>query len=76
MDPGISFADLLAYNADETNHWKQWFAEHASALDLACDVAGAGSVRKLLLHVFAVLRKSRARSTEGRLRQVASRKPG
>lgn len=53
MDPGISFADLLAYNADETHHWKQWFAEHAAALDLACDVAGAGSVRKLLLHVFA-----------------------
>jgi uncharacterized damage-inducible protein DinB len=53
MDPGISFADLLAYNADETNHWKQWFAEHAAALDLPCDVAGAGSVRKLLLHIFA-----------------------
>jgi uncharacterized damage-inducible protein DinB len=53
MDPGISFADLLAYNADETDHWKQWLVEHAAALDLPCDVAGAASVRKLLLHIFA-----------------------
>jgi uncharacterized damage-inducible protein DinB len=53
MDPGISFSDLLSYNADETEHWKRFFAEHAAALDLACDVAGAGSVRKLLHHIFA-----------------------
>lgn len=53
MDPGISFSDLLAYNADETDHWKRWFAEHAAALDLPCDVAGAGNVRKLLFHIFA-----------------------
>ena len=53
MDPGISFADLLAYNADETEHWKRFFAEHTAALDLPCDVAGAGSVRKLLHHIFA-----------------------
>jgi uncharacterized damage-inducible protein DinB len=53
MDPGISFADLLAYNADENEHWRRWFREHEAALDLACDVAGAGTVRKLLLHIFA-----------------------
>lgn len=53
MDPGISFSDLLSYNADETEHWKRFFAEHPAALDLACDVAGAGSVRKLLHHIFA-----------------------
>jgi uncharacterized damage-inducible protein DinB len=53
MDPGIAFADLLAYNADETAHWKRWFAEQAAALDLPCDVAGAGTMRKLLLHIFA-----------------------
>ena len=53
MDPGIRFTDLLAYNADETNHWKRWFADHPAALDLACDVAGAGTVRKLLFHIFA-----------------------
>ena len=53
MDPGISFTDLLAYNAEENEHWKHWFAENPAALDLVCDVAGAGSVRNLLLHIFA-----------------------
>jgi uncharacterized damage-inducible protein DinB len=53
MDPGIPFADLLAYNSAENAHWKRWFAEHAAALDLPCDVAGAGTVRNLLLHIFA-----------------------
>jgi hypothetical protein len=53
MDPGLPFADLLVYNTDETEHWKRWFGENAAALDLACDVAGAASVRNLLLHIFA-----------------------
>jgi uncharacterized damage-inducible protein DinB len=53
MDAGIQFADLLAYSADETSHWKRWFAEHPAALDLACDVAGAGTVRQLVFHIFA-----------------------
>ncbi len=38
MDPGIQFADLLAYNTDENDHWKRWLAEHVAALDLPCDV--------------------------------------
>jgi uncharacterized damage-inducible protein DinB len=53
VDPGIQFAELLAYNADETNRWKRWFAEHPAAFDLPCDVAGAGTVRKLVFHIFA-----------------------
>jgi len=53
MDPGISFATLLAYNIEENDHWKRWFEGHPAALDLACDVAGAGTVRKLLLHIFS-----------------------
>lgn len=52
MDPGIQFKDLLAYNADETSHWKRWFTGHPEALDLGCDVAGAGTVRKLMFHIF------------------------
>jgi uncharacterized damage-inducible protein DinB len=52
MDPGLPFTDLLAYNADETAHWKRWFGENLAVLDLTCDVAGAGSVRNLLLHIF------------------------
>jgi uncharacterized damage-inducible protein DinB len=53
MDPGIRFAELLAYNADENSHWKRWLAEHPGVLDLACDVAKAGTVRELLYHIFA-----------------------
>ena len=53
MDPGISFTDLLAYNAGENDQWKRWFAANPAALDLPCDAAGAGTVRKLVLHIFA-----------------------
>jgi hypothetical protein len=53
MDPGIPFADLLAYNADENEHWQPWFADHPAALDLPCDVAGVATVRTPLLHIFA-----------------------
>lgn len=52
MDAGISFAELLHYTDEETQHWKQWFAEHPAALDRPCDIAKAGTVRKLLLHIF------------------------
>jgi uncharacterized damage-inducible protein DinB len=53
MDAGITFAELLDYTEDETRRWKQWFAEHPEALDRPCDIAKAGTVRQLLLHVFA-----------------------
>ena len=53
MDAGISFAELLHYTEDETQQWKQWLAEHPEALDRPCDIAKAGTVRKLLLHIFA-----------------------
>lgn len=52
MDPGVQFKELLAYNCDETTHWKRWFEDNPAALDLACDVAGAGTVRKLMFHIF------------------------
>jgi uncharacterized damage-inducible protein DinB len=53
MDPGITFAELLQYTEQETKHWKDWFAAHPDALDRPCDVAKAGTVRGLLLHIFA-----------------------
>jgi len=53
MDPGISFTDLLAYNTGENHEWKRWFGANPTALDLPCDVAGAGTVGKLVLHIFA-----------------------
>jgi uncharacterized damage-inducible protein DinB len=53
MDAGITFEELLAYTEEETLRWKKWFAERPQALDRACDVAGAGTVRNLLQHIFA-----------------------
>lgn len=52
MDPGVRFSELLAYNEDETSHWKGFFQNHPAALDVPCDVAKTGSVRQLVLHVF------------------------
>jgi uncharacterized damage-inducible protein DinB len=53
MDSGISFNELLQYSEIETKRWKSWFMEHPEVLDLPCDIAKAGTVRKLLLHIFA-----------------------
>ena len=53
MDPGITFTELLQYTELETGRWKEWFTAHPQALDRPCDVAKAGTVRGLLLHIFA-----------------------
>lgn len=53
MDAGITFEELLAYTEEETLRWKRWFTERPDALDRACDVAGAGTVHNLLVHIFA-----------------------
>jgi uncharacterized damage-inducible protein DinB len=53
MDPGIQFTELLAYTEAETKRWKEWFAAHPEALERGCDIAMAGTVRGLLLHIFA-----------------------
>ncbi|HXY13584.1 MAG TPA: DinB family protein [Terriglobales bacterium] len=53
VGPGITFTELLKYTEQETKRWKQWFAAHPEALDRPCDVAKVGSIRGLLLHIFA-----------------------
>jgi uncharacterized damage-inducible protein DinB len=53
MDAGITFTELLEYTEAETAGWKTWFIAHPEALDIPCDIAKAGTVRKLLLHIFA-----------------------
>jgi uncharacterized damage-inducible protein DinB len=53
MDSHITFSELLQYTERETQRWKEWFAAHPEALDVPCDIAKAGTVRALLLHVFA-----------------------
>lgn len=52
MNDGIHFSELLEYTEEETRHWKEFFRSQPAALDLALDIAG--SVRKLVLHIFAV----------------------
>jgi uncharacterized damage-inducible protein DinB len=54
MNDGIRFSELLDYTAEETAHWKTWFAANPSALDLPIDIADAGTVRRLLVHIFFV----------------------
>lgn len=52
MDDAVQFAELLAYTTEETTRWRQFFEKNPAALDVACDIAGTGSIRKLLAHVF------------------------
>ena len=54
MNDGIKFSELLAYNQQETAHWKDWFAKHPEALTAPCDIAGGQTVADVLLHIFAV----------------------
>lgn len=53
MDAGIGFGELLRYEEGEMKRWKEWFGAHPEALERQCDVASAGTVRGLLVHVFA-----------------------
>jgi uncharacterized damage-inducible protein DinB len=51
---GLSFGELLDYASEETNHWRDWFRKNPSALELQCDIAGAKTVRDVVLHIVAV----------------------
>lgn len=52
---GISFSELLRFNEQETGCWHAFLAKQDPAvLDLSVDLAGGGTVRDLLLHMFAV----------------------
>src|SRR5690348_13871773 len=52
MTGGIGFEELLAYNEEENQQWKDFFARHPEALNLPLDIAG--TVRELVLHIFSV----------------------
>jgi uncharacterized damage-inducible protein DinB len=54
MTAGIYFAELLDYTAQETSRWKGWFVKNPGAFELAIDVAGTGTVRRLIQHIFFV----------------------
>jgi len=53
MSHGCSLEDMLQYAELETGRWKQFFASNPELLDLPTDVAGAGTVRALLIHIFS-----------------------
>jgi len=51
---GLSFGELLDYSAEESNHWRDFFAQHPDALDVPCDIAGTKTVREVVFHIVAV----------------------
>ena len=51
---GISFDELLRHNEEETEHWHEFFRQHADALDLTIDMAQSEDVRAMLVHIMAV----------------------
>jgi uncharacterized damage-inducible protein DinB len=54
-DGCLSFLDLLAANAEESQRWRSYFERQpASVLEIPSAIAKAGTVRGLLLHIFAV----------------------
>lgn len=51
----ISLGELLAYDEHEVTRWHEWFRRQpAEILDLKTEIASAGDLRTLLLHVFGV----------------------
>ncbi len=51
---GISFAELLQYERDETVRWRSWFEQNPTALDAPVGPAGkeTATVRGMLAHIF------------------------
>ncbi len=53
MAEGITLAELLAANDEESQRWRSWFERQpASLLDLPTTIAGAGTLRTLIHHIF------------------------
>lgn len=51
----FTLSEMLAANEAETERWLKWFQRQSSGtLDLPTDIAGTGTVRHLLQHIFAV----------------------
>jgi len=52
---GLSFTELLRFDEQETGRWHQFLAKQSpEVLDVKVDLAGGGTARDLLLHIFAV----------------------
>jgi uncharacterized damage-inducible protein DinB len=69
---GISFDALLRFDEQETDRWHQFLNKQGpEVLDLTVDLAGGGTVRDLLLHMFAVELKYAERLSGSSLTQPA-----
>ena len=54
----VSFRELLAYVAEESDRWQAWLNEQdASVLDVPIGEGSRATVRDLILHTFAVERR-------------------
>jgi uncharacterized damage-inducible protein DinB len=52
--PGLSAAELLAWNQRTIDGWKALIAHNPAVLNVPCDVYGVTSLRELLRHIIAV----------------------
>jgi len=69
---GISFSELLRFDEQETDRWHQFLNKQGVAvLDVPVDLAGGGTVRDLLVHIFAVELKYAERLSGGALTKPA-----
>jgi uncharacterized damage-inducible protein DinB len=69
---GISFPELLRFDEQETDRWHQFLNKQGQAvLELNVDLAAGGTLRDLLLHIFAVELKYAERLSGSALTQPA-----
>ncbi|MGC2324818.1 MAG: DinB family protein [Terriglobales bacterium] len=67
---GLSFPELLRFNEQETDRWHQFLGKQGpTVLEVTVDLAGGGTVRDLLLHMFAVELKYAERLSGGQITQ-------
>ncbi len=72
---GISFAELLRFEEQETEQWRRFLQKQGpAALDLPVELAGK-TVRELLLHIFAVEMKYGERLAGAPLTNLDQLKP-
>ncbi len=52
--PVVTMAEMLRWNDKTATHWAALLAAHPEALELKCEIYGAGDVRGVLRHIMAV----------------------
>jgi len=57
--PGVSFADLFAYEEEEASHWEEWFRANSAALSARVELKH--TLRNKLFHIFSVAQRNAER---------------